>query len=318
MLKDLTYNVVVLDDEEELYEDYIEYIKDKLDVEGYIVEHIRMEEMSELEEYPLSNVDLFLIDLKFGSENLGPQFIKKIRENYYTDILFYSNDAKKIRECHQSGDYQGVFFAIRDENTTEIYDMISKLIEKMIKRSNTPLSSRGIVLGCVAEIDNIVKENIELLSTKISSDDSKRILDSCTKIFYDFYKSNSKKVKEFWGCDFFNVSGKWEDIKEQYVKEKIPEITNDIGITDSNKNLRILLKIYESINGKDENYNTISEVISLLSDRNVFAHVQEELNQDGVYQFKKLNNDEYLVLTEEKCRALRTSIIKYCEVLSYI
>lgn len=318
MLKDLTYNVVVLDDEEELYEDYIEFIKNKLDMEGYIVDHERMEEMSELEEYPISNVDLFLVDLKFGSEDLGPQFIQKIRENYYTDILFYSNDSKKIRECRQSGDYQGVFFAIRDENTTEIYDMIAKLIEKMIKRSNTPLSSRGIVLGCVAEIDNIIKEKIELLSLEIDSVEAKRVLDSCTKIFYEFYKSNSKKVNEFWGCDFFNISGKWVDIKQQYIKETIPEIANDISITDSNKNLRILLKIYESVNGKDEKYDTLKNLITLLTDRNIFAHVQEELNSDELYQFKRLNSGDFLILTEEKCRELRTSIIKYCEVLSYI
>ena len=41
---------------------------------------------------------------------------------------------------------------------TEITDMIKHLLEKMIKRSNTPLASRGLVLGCVAELDNIVKE----------------------------------------------------------------------------------------------------------------------------------------------------------------
>lgn len=48
-----------------------------------------------------------------------------------------------------------------------------------------------------------------------------------------------------------------------------------------------------------------------LDDRNIFAHVQEELNEDNNYQFKRLNSNEYLILTEEKCRELRTGIVNY-------
>ena len=62
----------------------------------------------------------------------------------------------------------------------------------------------------------------------------------------------------------------------------------------------------------------IKDFIELLSDRNIFAHVREEKNGVGQYQFKKLNNNEYLVLSDEKCIELRTSIIKYYELISGI
>ena len=77
-----------------------------------------------------------------------------------TDILFYSSDSKSIQKYRSSGEYQGVYFAIRDENKDEITPSINRLIEKLIKRSNTPAATRGIVLGCVAELDNIIKQKI--------------------------------------------------------------------------------------------------------------------------------------------------------------
>ena len=77
MLKDLTYNVIIIDDEVDLYEDYAEIIEEKLSAEGYILTHERWEELTELENYPLDEVDLFLVDLKFGKEDKGPEFIKK-------------------------------------------------------------------------------------------------------------------------------------------------------------------------------------------------------------------------------------------------
>ena len=88
MLKDLTYKVIVIDDEVDLYEDYTEHIKEQLDSEGYFLQCERYEELCELDENPISDVDLFLVDLKFGKEDKGPEFIRKIRENYLTDILF--------------------------------------------------------------------------------------------------------------------------------------------------------------------------------------------------------------------------------------
>ena len=100
------------------------------------------------------------------------------------------------------------------------------------------------------------------------------------------------------------------EVKEKFNKYDVSKLVENIAITDSNKNFRVLLKSYEMINGKDDTYNIIKDFIELLSDRNIFAHVREEKNGVGQYQFKKLNNDEYLVLSDEKCIELRTSIIK--------
>lgn len=318
MLKDLTYKVIVIDDDEDFYEDYIEEIEEKLEKQGYLLLHDRYEELDQLEENSLEDVDLFLVDLKFGNEDKGPQFISKIRESYVTDILFYSSDSKAINESRSKGEFEGVFFAIRDENKNEIRERINQLIDKMIKRSNTPLASRGLVLGCIAELDNIVKDKIHLLIKKIVQDQSEKLLNECTKIYFKSYNTNSNKISDFFGTDFHKGKLQWKEIKEKYVKYDIANLVENIAITDSNKNVLVLLKIYEICRGKDTTYEIIKSFQNLLSDRNIFAHVREERNEEGQYQFKRLNNNEYLVLSDEKCIELRTSIIKYYKAFNKI
>ena len=315
MLKDLTYKVIVIDDNSEFYEDYIEQMEAILQSQGYLLEHDRYEEMNDLEDNSLEDVDLFLVDLKFGNEDKGPEFISKIRENYFTDILFYSSDSKSINESRSKGEFEGVFFAIRDENRDEINERIEQLINKMITRSNTPLASRGLVLGCVAELDNIVKDKIQLLLKKIDPEQMGSLMDECTRIYYDSYHGTSGKIKEFFGTDFHKGKLQWQAVKTNYSKYDVNNLVENTVITDSNKNLRVLLKVYEKVNGKDDTYGKIKAFRELLTDRNIFAHVREKKNAEGFYQLKRLNTDEYLVLSDEKCIELRQRIIDYYHLI---
>lgn len=318
MLRDLTYKVIVIDDDADLYDDYIEEIEELLKNQGYLLEHDRYEELEELDENSLEDVDLFLVDLKFGSEDKGPEFISKIRENYYTDILFYSSDSKSILTSRAKGEFEGVFFAVRDENKNEIRERIKQLIDKMIKRSNTPLASRGLVLGCVVELDNIVKDKVQTLLTKIQPEHIEKLMNDCTRIYYNSYNGNSEKIKEFFGTYFHKGKLQWKEVKEKFTEYEITTLVENIAITDSNKNFRVLLKIYEILNGKDDTYENMKNFINLLTERNIFAHVKEERNSDGQYKFKKLNNEDYLVLSDKKCIELRINIIKYYHLLNNI
>lgn len=318
MLQDLNYKVIVIDDEQLYYDDYVDEIKSILDEQGYLLIHERYEELTDLEENNLSDVDLFLVDLKFGNEDRGIRFISKIRENYYTDILFYSSDAKAINDCRSNGEFEGVFFAVRDENTREIKEKIKLLVYKMIKRSNTPLSSRGIVLGCVAEIDTIIKGKIRALMTNIGSEQADRLMNECTRLYYDSFNGTSVKIKEFFGTEFHSGKLQWNEVKDRYLRYDISELIDNLDVTDSNKNFRVFLKIYEILKGKDEFYNIAKGFINLLSDRNILAHVPEEKNKDGIYQLKRRKENDYLVLSEEKCIELRTSIVQYYSLISGI
>ncbi len=316
MLKDLTYKVMVIDDEEVLYEQYIEFIEDKLSKEGYLLKHRRIESLDDLNDTELGEVDLFLVDLKFGSEDKGPEFIRKIRENHLTDILFYSSDKKAINGYRASGDFQGVFFAVRDENTTEIKDMIDQLTSKMIHRSNTPLSCRGIVLGSVAEFDNIIKEKVGLLMKLLETD--KRVIDECTKMLLGSFRGTSNKLRDFTGIEFHKGIKQWGEVKNECIHYRIEDLIFNEKITDSKKNLRILMLIYKEVHGVDKLYEELNAFSILLDERNILAHVKEVLGDDGYYRFKHLNDDDELVLSAEKCREIRSSIVRCSEIIKSI
>lgn len=318
MLKDLTYKVIVIDDENEPYEDYVEHIEEILNSEGYLLNHARYEELSDLDDNNITDVDLFLVDLKFGKEDKGPEFIKKIRENQLTDILFYSSDSTSINSYRTSGEFQGVFFAIRDENKTEVLKMIDQLIAKMIKRSNTPISSRGIVLGGVAELDNIIKSKIVFLFENLEPGTKEDLIKNCLRVYYDSYKGLSNKVSDFFGCTFHEGIKEWDSVKDNSSSWEISELINNIRITDSNKNFKVLLKVYKKKYGEDATYNLIKEIENLLKDRNILAHVQEELNSDHYYQFARPSGEGFLILSEETCKKLRCSIICYGKAVSEI
>lgn len=315
MLGDLTYKVVVIDDDADLYEDYVEKIEELLNEQGYLLTHERYEEIQELEYNSLDDVDLFLVDLKFGSDDKGPEFISKIRENYFTDILFYSSASKEIQEYRSKGEFEGVFFAVRDENKKEIYLRIGQLIDKMIKRSNTPIASRGIVLGCVAELDNIIKDKTKQLLEDINEEQMVALRDKCTKMYHESYNGNSDKIMNFFGTEFHQGKLQWNQVKENQNSYNICELIDNIYITDSNKNCRVFLKVYETLNQKNETYNEIKGFLELLNIRNVFAHVKEERQEDGIYKFEFVNSDKCLRLTNQQCNDLRKSIIKYYKSL---
>ena len=318
MLKNITYKVVVIDDDEDFYEDYTEIIEKKLNKEGYLLNKNRYEELSELNNNDISDVDLFLVDLKFGNEDKGQEFISKIRENYFTDILFYSSDAKSIMEKRKSGDYQGVFFAVRDEHKNEIKVILNKLIDKMLMRSNAPIATRGIVLSCVAEIDNLIKAKIVTLIKKMEPAQQKELENHCVKIFRESYKGNFKKTKEFFGVDFHKGLKELDELTTTIGTFDIEKLSRDIDLTNSNKNLKILTYLYKKIVGKDETYNTIKKIESLLGDRNILAHVEEEVLAGGEYGFKKPKEDGYLILSANKCVELRKCIADYAKAVNLI
>ena len=216
-----------------------------------------------------------------------------------------------IQANRQSGEYEGVYFAIRDENKKSILLSIQRLLDKMIKRSNTPLSTRGIVMGCVAELDNVIKNKIKKTLPLLSPEQRSELLDECVKLYHNSYKGQSTKIRDFFGCEFHGGIKPWNEIKSNYSCEDINKLVNNVSITDSSKNFHVLLKTYKKLHGKDSLYQTISDFYGLLNDRNIFAHVQEEINNDGLYQFKRLNGDDYLILSPEKCRELRIAINHY-------
>lgn len=312
MLRELTYNVVIIDDEVDQYEDYQEHINSLLQPEGYFLNCRRAEALDELTDEIIIDSDLFLVDLKFGKADKGPTFINRIREaSPTTDILFYSSDSRAIAEQKTKNEFEGIFFAKRDENTNEIVDKIGKLVSKMIRRSNTPIATRGIVLSGVAELDGVIKEIIELLSQVINYDNRRIMLDRCKKVFYDSYKSLPNKIEEHFGCKFYEGVKTWEEVRSSYTEYSLTHLVNSTGFTESSKNHKVLLELYRTCYEKDAQYKDFAQYENLLKIRNVLAHEIEHHNSEGEIYFKKQKDEDVILLTPEHCKDLRIAIMRY-------
>lgn len=314
----LAYNVTIIDDQKGFYDDYKAIIEDHLTEQGFVANVDYINSDLDFSRYELSKPDLYMVDLKFGQIDQGQEFIKKIRKNYCTDILFYSSDHESIQKYRQSVEMQGVYFAEKDEQTSEVDDLLKKLLNKMILRANSPRSTRGMVMECVSELDEIIRNKIILLIKKISEDDKKNIERRILKLFKE---SNDGKIKKLE--DFFKVS---------FIKEKLPEtefakkcetinidsLIQDIQITDSIKNVRILCVLYKHLYGNTQVYSDIKRYEDLLGKRNILAHVTQEQSGNGFIFRNKNDESKNYNLTMEESITIRKLIIEMDNCISKI
>ena len=179
----LAYNVAIIDDQKGFYDDYKVIIEEHLSKQGFIAKVDYINSDLDFAKYEISKPDLYMVDLKFGHIDQGQEFIKKIRKDYYTDILFYSSDHEAIQKYRQSAEMQGIYFAEKDEQTGEVDNLLKGLLDKMVLKSNSPRSTRGIVMECVSELDESVRNKIILLVKKIPDGNKQIIEKEILKLF---------------------------------------------------------------------------------------------------------------------------------------
>ena len=306
----LIYNVVIIDDQKEFYEDYKFIIKDHLLKQGFIANVDYIPSNLSFSKYELSKPDLYLIDLKFGHADQGQDFIKTIRKNYYTDILFYSSDHEAIKKYRQSAEMQGIYFAEKDEQTSEVDDLLKGLLNKMILKSNSPRSTRGIIMECVSELDETVREKIVFLASVIKKQEVKKIEKDILKLFKTSNDGRIGKLEKFFHINFTKGKVESSEFAKEYETFDLESLVNDIHITDSSKNTKILLILYKHLYGEDELFSKIKRYEELLTKRNILAHVSQETSPNGfVFRNKKDRNKNYYLTTEESI-ALRNLVIE--------
>ena len=313
----LRYSVAIIDDNKLLFKNYKGIINEFLANNGFEaeVEHIASEQ--DFDGYSLDKPNLFVVDLKFGREDKGHVFIEKIRNNYLTDVLFYSSDHDAIDKYRSEIGSRGIFFAERDEQNDEVEPLLEKMLGKMIARSNLPRATRGLVMECVAELDDIVKQKITSLLNKLPNGKHDKYHKEVIKILKSSSDGRLNKLEEFFKVSFAEkkqgllLSGISLDFS-------IPDLIENIKITDSSKNLCFLLTLFKLIYGENELYIKIKAYEELLQKRNILAHVTQT-KTESAYIFKARGNglSDY-VLTDEECLSLRKNILELCKLLDGI
>ncbi len=315
----LKYNIAILDDQKEFFYEYKDMIDSYLQNQGFIAEIDYIPSESEFNHYDVNKPDLFMIDLKFGNEDKGQKFIEKIRNRFFTDILFYSSDHEAIESYRKNADMQGIFFAEKDEQNDEVEVLLFRLLDKMLLKANAPRSMRGIVMECVAELDDMIKQKITMLESKITKSEQKeKIRKKILKHYKDSNDGHNKKLFDFFATSFVGDKIAVEEIYDKAGQFYISDLIDNIHITDSQKNLQCLLIFYKELYGKNELYNQVKKYEELLSKRNILAHVTQEKRDDG-YAFKHhTDTSEYYELTLEEALSLRKIIVEVEGYLSKI
>ena len=313
----LRYSVAIIDDNKLLYKNYKAVIDEYLSENGFDadVEHIPSEQ--DFDDFPLDKPSLFLVDLKFGQVDKGQIFIEKIRGDYLTDVLFYSSDHDAIDKYRSELGSQGIFFAERDELNDEVEPLLEKMLCKMIARSNAPRATRGLVMECVAELDDKIKEKIILLLDKLPEDHREKYYKDVIRIIKSSSDGRLNKLQQFFDVPF---AEKRQNILSSGISLdfSVPDLIENIRITDSSKNLNFLLSLYCLHYGKNDLYEQIKQYEKLLQKRNILAHVSQ-VKEGDTYIFKSRDSGspDY-VLTDEECLMLRKTILALSDLLTHI
>lgn len=319
----LEYNVLVIDDNSIFFKGCKESIEDHLEENGFLVKVINVSnetEFDEIEEH-LKEFDLILVDLMFGPKVQGNEFIKRIRANIFTDLLFYSSDVDKLNNLKSDFSNQNIIFAERDDQNDEVEEYLTKLLDNMIRKCNQPRATRGIVMECVAELDERIKKIISLLlddyNKKHSDNTNKRIDNVILQYSKEAIDQTIKFTRDYFGVDIAKTLKKTElDKMPNTLEIDVLLYIEEIRLSNSFRNHKILKHIYKDLYGENDTYNSICAFEGLLKTRNILAHTTQHINDDSIPFF--ISDGHEYVLTTEECLRVRNSITELYSSFDYI
>jgi len=216
-------------------------------------------------------LDFLLVDMNMP-EITGIEVIRYVRstlKDYYTPIVFYTNDdSKDLPELIRSQNegvaieqyLDGIFFCHRDDISSKVINlMISKL-----NREHKVKAVRGMLIENVSDLDVDIIEGLRNSFEQIKTDKKTTVL---SKIKQKFKSRNT-------------ASGKIvDDLSSASYEDAIKYILSDLRKTDQHFRAEILREILKYTNGANEKgeilstfYNPKSGKLSLNCFRNKYAH----------------------------------------------
>jgi len=224
-------------------------------------------------------LDFLLVDLNMP-EISGIEVIRYVRstlKDYYTPIVFYTNDdSKDLPELIQSQNegvsieqyLDGIFFCHRDD----ISNKIINLMTSKLNREHKIKAVRGMLIENVSDLDVDIIEGLRNSFEHIKSDKKATIL---------------AKIKQKFGSRNTTSEQIVNDLLNASYEEAISYILNDLRKTDQHFRAEILREILRHTVGATGHgsvlstfYNPKPEKPSLNCFRNNYAHKTEEELQE--------------------------------------
>lgn len=297
----LEYKILWIDNVDVIYTDHQQTIENHLIDLGFTPLIEKGTDYNAFDKFKgnLQQFDLFLLDYKLDGDKNGNEIIKDIREENYTDVIFYSTLPDEVRQKIYDDKLNGVYYTSRDFEQFE--DDVISIIDVTIKKVQDVNNLRGLIMAEVAELDRMKEEIIRKASLKVPNK-------SLEKYALKKIKSSGQSCKNSAQRHIDDISNVTFDL-----------LFEKIGFIDSNKKAMTLGEALEKLDITEPvNKDTFTQpyIDKILEKRNKFAHIKECDGDDGNGNPCKVIKD--IPFTEANCIAIRKEIREYKNILEEI
>lgn len=290
----INYKILWLDDDKEFLDNgREEYVREYIQSKGFnpYIQHYYSVNDAETNKEKYDNYDLILSDFNLDPTKTGAFFINLIRKKkIITEILLYS--AKNIDYNKMFNEYGYLDRVTICDTIRDIDDVILKLIDITIKKTQDISSLRGLIMSETTAIDNYIEKIILEISSITKFKD----------IVLNCRINETGKIRE-------NLVKKFKLIDSK----KYGQVYKDNMLFSAKPKYDLLYEIINIISEDDENLQGILKRISnydkIIRIRNEFGHCEQLVREDGTEYLKvKEIEKEY---DEQECIRLRKSIREY-------
>ena len=287
----LKYRILWVEDDNDWVESEIEFIESYLKKYGFTLEY---ENPEKYEKYDFSEFDIIIVDYKLTDEEQGQDVIEKIRkQELYTEILFYSVDGEDtLRQLISEKQLDGVYCASKYSCREKLEGLIYTTIRKTQDLNNL----RGLVMAETSELDEMIKEILELLAEKDKVEKDK-INKRQNKL--------SKRYKE-------NIV----DLKKYLLPDEFQKLVKSRHF-DASFSLKTLLRFATCVRNSLIEKDIKPYENKILLERNILAHNPEESSTSILMKIKK-SDGNIVEYDEQKFIDIRKDIQEYKRIFQKI
>ena len=287
----LKYRILWVEDDNDWVESEIEFIESYLKKYGFTLEY---ENPEKYEKYDFSEFDIIIVDYKLTDEEQGQDVIEKIRkQELYTEILFYSVDGEDtLRQLISEKQLDGVYCASKYSCREKLEGLIYTTIRKTQDLNNL----RGLVMAETSELDEMIKEILELLAEKdkVEKDKINKRQNKLSKR----YKENIVDLKKYLLPDEFQKLVKSRHFDASFSLKTLLRFAT----CGRNSLIQNDIKPYEN---------------KILLERNILAHNPEESSTSILMKIKK-SDGNIVEYDEQKFIDIRKDIQEYKRIFQKI
>lgn len=192
----LDFNVLWFDDQKNYVSAVEDSLGDFLEEQGFELDVNWQTGDKNLKELvntqAFNNFDLILVDYDLGNKSIhGDELASVIRDNFYTDIIFYSGlEKQKLKELIAQKPVDGVYCA----NRKNLAEAIIKVVETTIRIFQHPNALRGMVMAETADFDDIITNCLLTYASKLPPAE---ITNYLSEIHQWVEKKSQENIKQF-------------------------------------------------------------------------------------------------------------------------